>query len=35
MERQKADGGKVNDLADPRKLNEAQPIGRKTEKQLT
>ena len=23
MERQKADGGKVNDLADPRKLNEA------------
>ena len=33
LERQKADGRKVNDLADPRKLKEAKPIVRKTEKQ--
>lgn len=33
MERQKADGRKVNDLADPRKLNKTKPIVRKTEKQ--
>lgn len=33
LERQKADGRKVNDLADSRKLNEAKPIVRKTEKQ--
>lgn len=28
----KADGRKVNDLADPRKLNEAKPVVRETEK---
>lgn len=33
LERQKADGRKVNDLADPRKLNKTKPIVRKTEKQ--
>jgi len=33
LERQKADGRKVNDLADPRKLNKTKPIERKTEKQ--
>lgn len=33
LERQKTDGRKVNDLTDPRKLNTAKPIVRKTEKQ--
>lgn len=33
MERQKAEGRKVNDLADPRKLNKAEPIVGKSEKQ--